>query len=138
MADRRSVPLFLARVQCKPCSHDGRLYAKTTTAQEYPDARWVIRARVMARQDAIRNCRSASFDETLKAPYLVWVMGVTAVVIVASLVWILNIAFGFWRGFHDLLDGKRGQAAIGIICVIGVNTVLGWMTYMAISTSHDL
>ncbi|PHR86864.1 MAG: hypothetical protein COA80_19295 [Leeuwenhoekiella sp.] len=65
-------------------------------------------------------------------------MGVTAVVIVASLVWILNIAFGFWRGFHDLLDGKRGQAAIGIICVVGVNTVLGWMIYMAVSTSHDL
>lgn len=65
-------------------------------------------------------------------------MGVIALLIAASLVWILNIGFGFWRGFQDLVEGKRAQAALGIICVLGVNAVLGWMIYMAISTSHDL
>jgi hypothetical protein len=50
----------------------------------------------------------------------------------------LNFGFGFWRAFHDLAKGKKAQAALGVICVVGVNTVLGWMIYMAVSTSHDI
>lgn len=56
----------------------------------------------------------------------------------ASVIWILNIGFGLWRGFHDLVDGKPWQAAFGVGCVVGVNAVLGWMIYMVLSTSTDL
>jgi hypothetical protein len=64
--------------------------------------------------------------------------GVIALLLVASLVWILNIGFGLWRGFHDLVEGKRAQAALGMASVAGVNAVLGWMIYMAVSRSGDL
>jgi hypothetical protein len=30
------------------CSHNGELYAKTTLGQEYREARWVVRARVLS------------------------------------------------------------------------------------------
>ncbi|SER17853.1 hypothetical protein [Sphingobium sp. YR768] len=33
------------------CSYGGRLYARTTVAQEYRDARWVVRARVIDGKD---------------------------------------------------------------------------------------
>jgi hypothetical protein len=33
------------------CSYGGRLYARTTAAQEYDDARWVVRARVIGGKD---------------------------------------------------------------------------------------
>jgi hypothetical protein len=33
------------------CSHDGELYAKTTLEQEYREARWVVRARVLSATD---------------------------------------------------------------------------------------
>jgi hypothetical protein len=55
----------------------------------------------------------------------------------ASCVWLLNIGFGLWRGFHDLANGKRGEAILGIVCVVSVNVVLGWMIYVAVSTSTD-
>jgi len=52
-------------------------------------------------------------------------------------VWFLNLAFGLWRAFHDLVEGKLWQAALGVINVAGVNAVLGWIIYTAISTSGD-
>lgn len=52
-------------------------------------------------------------------------------------VWLLNLAFGLWRAFHDFVEGKRSQAALGVLCVAGVNAVLGWWIYTAISTSGD-
>ena len=58
--------------------------------------------------------------------------------VVAGAIWVVNIGFGLWRGFHDAVGGKRGQAAIGIACVMGVNAVLGWMIYTAVDTSTDL
>jgi succinate dehydrogenase hydrophobic anchor subunit len=64
--------------------------------------------------------------------------GVTVLLLAALAVWVINIGFGLWRGFHDLVDGKRWQAALGIACVVGVNIVLGWMIYAAISSSTDL
>lgn len=58
--------------------------------------------------------------------------------VAASFVWLLNIGFGLWRGFHDLVEGKRGQAVLGIACVLGVNAVLAWGIYLILSTSTDL
>jgi len=58
--------------------------------------------------------------------------------LLAASIWFLNIGFGLWRGFHDSVEGRYGQAVLGIVCVIGVNAVLGWMIYMVISTSADL
>jgi hypothetical protein len=56
----------------------------------------------------------------------------------ASCVWLLNIGFGLWRGLQDWANGRRRQATLGIACVVGVNAVLGWMIYAAISSSTDL
>lgn len=58
--------------------------------------------------------------------------------VVASAAWFANIAFGFWRSFHDAVDGKRWQAVMGVLCVLGVNLVLGWMIYTALVASTDL
>jgi hypothetical protein len=58
--------------------------------------------------------------------------------VVATVIWLMNLGFGLWRGFHDAVDGRRGQAAIGIVCVVGVNAVLGWMIYISVVTSTDL
>jgi hypothetical protein len=33
------------------CIHDGKLYAKTTFAQEFKQSRWVVRARVLSARD---------------------------------------------------------------------------------------
>jgi len=63
---------------------------------------------------------------------------VLGLLLAAGVVWIVNIAFGLWRGFQDAVNGKHGQAALGIACVLGVNAVLGWMIYTAVSTSTDL
>ena len=54
------------------------------------------------------------------------------------MVWLVNIGFGLWRGLHDVMEGKRFQAAIGIACMIGVNAVLAWVIYQTVITSTDL
>lgn len=59
-------------------------------------------------------------------------------VFAASCIWLLNIGFSLWRAIHDWGNGKRGQATIGLACVLGVNAVLGRIIYTAISTSTDL
>ncbi|SEJ28025.1 hypothetical protein SAMN05518849_104189 [Sphingobium sp. AP50] len=43
--------LFSASTAQALCSYGGRLYAKTIAAQEYHDARWVLRARVIDGKD---------------------------------------------------------------------------------------
>ncbi len=60
------------------------------------------------------------------------------VLLAATLIWFLNIGFGLWRGFRDIVEGRHGQAVVGLVCVVGVNAVLGWMIYISISTSTDL
>jgi hypothetical protein len=60
-----------------------------------------------------------------------------ALLLTASFCWLMNTGFGLWRAFDDLAVGKRGQAALGTACVLGVNAVLGWVIYIAISTSTD-
>lgn len=62
----------------------------------------------------------------------------SALFVMASVIWLVNIGFGLWRGFHDAVNGKRGQAAVGIGCVVGVNAVLGWIIYVAVFSSTDL
>jgi hypothetical protein len=86
-------------------------------------------------------CRhSPSVSAVLKAAIMVRSIGEgrSALLVVASVIWLVNIGFGLWRGFHDAVNGKRGQAAVGIACVVGVNAVLGWMIYTAVSSSTDL
>lgn len=57
---------------------------------------------------------------------------------VAGIIWILNIGFGFWRASEDLLDDKPWQGAIGFLCLIGVNAVMGWFIYVEFIRATDL
>lgn len=50
---------------------------------------------------------------------------------------LLNIGYGIRKVLDDAVDGKRAMAALGAICVIGVNAVIVWLVYTGISTSTD-
>jgi hypothetical protein len=56
----------------------------------------------------------------------------------AIFVILLNMGYGLWRVFDDLVAGRRLVAVLGFACLLGVNAIIGWIIYSAVAGSTDL
>lgn len=51
---------------------------------------------------------------------------------------VLNLSYGGSKILDDFVAGERAMAAVGMINLLGVNGLIAWMIYAALSTSTDL
>jgi len=53
------------------------------------------------------------------------------------LIMVLNVGYGVRKIIDDLVNGKRAMAALGAICLIGVNALIVWIVDIGLGTSTD-
>lgn len=51
---------------------------------------------------------------------------------------VLNLGYGVRKIIDDLAVGRHAMAALGAVCLLGVNGIVFWLVYASLISSTDL
>jgi hypothetical protein len=52
--------------------------------------------------------------------------------------WCVNISYYVLKISEDFAQRHLHRAIVGLVVIVGLNAILGWFAYVAVSSMHDL